>query len=106
MRSRVGSHNPATAPNNESADASIIAAAKPELKAAGEETDPLLENTATNAAMPNAPPRKRTMLKTPDALPISVPATEITHAFCAAGIAIETTTTATTTTATRHDHTL
>ena len=41
------------------------------------------------------------MLKTPDALPISVTATELRIAFCAAGIAIETPTPASTSGATR-----
>src|ERR1700730_11289743 len=78
---RAGSQNPATAPSSESADATLMAAAKAELKASGESTDPLPENTATNAAMPNMPPRKRPMLKTPEALPISAAATELRIAF-------------------------
>jgi hypothetical protein len=36
------------------------------------------------------PPRRRNMLKTPDALPTSVAATEPNTAFWAAGIAIDT----------------
>src|SRR6202048_4448156 len=78
---RAGSQNPAAAPSSESADPTLMAAAKPELKASGESTDPLPENTATNAAMPNMPPRKRPMLKTPEALPISAAATELRIAF-------------------------
>ncbi len=85
----------------DSAAASSIAAAKPALKAAGVSTDPLAENTVTKAAMPNMPPRKRPMLKTPDALPISATATEPMIAFWVAGIAIDTPTPARTSGATR-----
>src|SRR5258708_4825435 len=73
------------------------------LKVAGVSMDPAAENTATNAAIPNMPPRKRPMLKTPDALPISVTATELNIAFGAAGIAIETPTPAKTSGAIKFD---
>src|SRR5258706_13630982 len=89
-REGVGSHNPTTAPSNEGAAAALRAAAKPMLKVAGVSMDPAAEDTATNAARPNMPARKRPMLKTPDALPISVTATALNIAFWAAGIAIET----------------
>src|ERR1700704_4789750 len=46
-RRREGSHNPATAPSNESPAATPIAAAKPVLKCAGELAAPFAENTAT-----------------------------------------------------------
>ena len=42
---------------------------------------PFAENTATSSAIPNMPPRKRAMLKTPDALPISTTLTEPSTAF-------------------------
>src|ERR1700682_4417381 len=102
-RRRAGSHNPATAPSSESAAATRIAAAKPELKVAAEPTAPFAENTATRAAMPNMPPRNRPMWKTPDALPISATVTEPRIAFWAAGIAIETPTPARTSGAIRFE---
>src|ERR1700704_636563 len=80
-RRRAGSPKPATAPSNDSIAATVIAAAKPALNVAGELAAPLAENTATRAAIPNMPPRKRAMLKTPDALPISTTATELSTAF-------------------------
>ena len=66
------------------------AGTKPSLKAVAEAKLPVSENTATRTAIPDTPPRKRNMLKMPEALPISVVATAPIAAFCAAGIAIET----------------
>ncbi len=51
--------------------------------------------------MPNVPPKKRAMLKTPDAFPISAGATALSTAVCAAGIASETPAPAMTSGATR-----
>ena len=68
----------------------MIAAAKPAEKCADVSVAPLVVNTVTSSAMPNMPPRKRPILKTPEALPISVAATEPRMAFWAAGIAIDT----------------
>jgi hypothetical protein len=53
-------------------------------------TLPVAENTATAIAIPSTPPKKRNMLKIPDALPISVGPTALRTAFWAAGIAIDT----------------
>src|SRR5262249_12714459 len=87
---RRGCHRPATAPNRERVALTTIAVANPALNAWGEATLPVAENTATAIAIPNTPPRKRNMLKMPDALPISVGATALRTAFWAPGTAIDT----------------
>ena len=81
---------PAIAPRNDNAAAPPMAAVNPALKARAEPRPPIPANSAPRIAIPNAPPRKRNMLKMPDAWPISLAATELNTAFCAAGIAIET----------------
>ena len=87
---RAGCHVPANAPNSDKTAETPIAAAKPALKAWGDPKLPLAANTATAIAIPDTPPRRRSMLKVPDAFPISVCTTELNTAFWAAGIAMET----------------
>src|ERR1700738_3474121 len=58
-RPPAGSHAPASAPSNDSAAATLIAAAQPPLNPAGELAAPVAENTVTSSAIPNMPPRKR-----------------------------------------------
>src|SRR6202012_1944674 len=77
IRERAGSHQPATAPPSESRAETVIAAANPAVKFAGELPVLLAEKAATRSATPNTPPRNRPMLKMPDALPISTTATEL-----------------------------
>src|SRR6476469_3234789 len=67
----AGSQRPAKAASSDSAAANRIAAAKPRRKSAGDAVAPVAANAVSKAAMPNMAPRKRPMLKTPDALPIS-----------------------------------
>src|SRR5262249_29980686 len=87
---RPGRHRPAIAAISDSAAATPIAGLKPALNASGEPKLPAAANTATCTATPNTPPRKRDMLKVPEALPISLGATALSTAFWAAGIAIDT----------------
>jgi hypothetical protein len=47
-------------------------------------------NMATATATPNTPPRKRSVVKVPEALPTSALATALTTAFWAAGSAVAT----------------
>src|SRR5262249_26265932 len=98
---RAGCHIPANAPNSDKTAETPIAGANPALKVRGELRLPLPAKTATAIAIPETPPRKRSMLKVPDALPISVCATELKTALWAAGIAMETPAPATISGATR-----
>src|SRR5579864_1210767 len=81
MRSRAGSHQPAIAPPSDSAAETIMAAANPAVKSAGEWPALRAEKVATRSATPNTPPRNRPMLKMPEAFPISTTATELSTAF-------------------------
>src|SRR4051794_31231416 len=78
---RAGRNSPASAPSRDNNAAPSIAEANPVLKPAAEPMPPVPENTATRSATPNMPPRKRPMLNTPDALPISTGLTELNTAF-------------------------
>src|SRR6516225_1498818 len=87
---RAGCHIPATAPNSDNTAEMPIAGTNPALKAWGDPKLPLPMKAATAIAIPDTPPRKRSMLNVPDALPMSVWETELKTAFWAAGIAMET----------------
>src|SRR5579859_1613263 len=89
-RWRAGNRQPASAPHSERIAATVIAAAKPAVKSAGELPPPRAEKVATRRATPNTPPRNLPILKMPEALPISTTATELSTAFWTAGIAIDT----------------
>src|SRR5262245_49346612 len=60
---RTGCHIPANAPNSDKTAATPIAGANPALKAWGEPKFPLPAKTATAIAIPDTPPRKRSVLK-------------------------------------------
>jgi hypothetical protein len=64
---RAGCHIPATAPNSDKIAETPSAGANPALNAWGEPKLPLPPNTVTAIAMPDTPPRKRSMLNVPDA---------------------------------------
>ena len=85
-----GSAMPATAPASDNAAQISIASAKPALNACAEPRWPVCAKAATATAMPITPPRKRSVLNAPEALPISLAVTAPSTALCAAGIAIET----------------
>jgi hypothetical protein len=87
---RPGNHMPTIAAVSDNVAAMPIAGTKPAVNACGEPKLPVAANTATCTATPNTPPRKRDMLKVPEALPISLGATAPRTTFCAAGIAIDT----------------
>ena len=77
----AGSASAAIAAASDRTADTAIAAAKPLLKAGAEATLPLPAKTATTSATPNVPPRKRDMLKMPDAFPTSFVATALKTAF-------------------------
>src|SRR4051812_49820245 len=90
VATRGGTSKPASAAANDSSADRPSALPKPALNISGDPNPPLAANTVPPSAIPNAPPRNRNMLYVPDALPISVGPTELSTAFCAAGIARET----------------
>ena len=75
------------APTRERAAETPIAGANPLLNVWAEPKLPTPANTAARIATPNAAPSWRNMLNAPDALPISLAATELTTAFWPTGIA-------------------
>src|SRR5262245_38927849 len=85
-----GSASAAMAAASESPPDTAIAIAKPTLKARSPTKLPAAANAVTARAMPKVPPRKRAVLKMPDALPTSLGATAPNTALWAAGMATET----------------